>query len=187
MPVKPKAASAVSPLMTLQEMLCGVEDKSRTGLQGILLPTNRNGTGRGEPIVCPPSSESAVTLYNKLPVKFKPVKIPVVFHCESLTQCLGGILFWVVLGDLEIQFVSYTACGVMKQLTLHCKHCAYALNVRGTSMHSVCKPQRALARDGVPVSWLQACASKDRLQMEMSPTCFLSCTKLNRRQTTSLN
>jgi hypothetical protein len=68
--------------MILQEMLCGVEQYSRTGFQGMVLPTSKNGTGRGKPIVCPPAPEPAVLPYNGVSVKFKPVKIPVVFHCE---------------------------------------------------------------------------------------------------------
>jgi hypothetical protein len=75
-----KVPATVSPLMTLEEMLCHVKAYSPTGLAGMMMPSN--GTGKGTVINCPPLPEPTVFRHNKL--VFKPVKIPVVFHCEPI-------------------------------------------------------------------------------------------------------
>lgn len=98
----------VSPLMTLQEMLCNVKSYSPSGLKGMLLPDRKtNGTGQGRPIVCPPVPEPAIFRYKQL--VFKPVKIPVVFHCE----CAGGIR----------EVVSRVLLGVENRLREVCSCC----------------------------------------------------------------
>lgn len=74
----------VSPLMALEDMLCHVKQYSPTGLAGMLLPSN--GTAKGTVIKCLPLPEPTIFRHNKL--VFKPVKIPVVFHCEQpLAAC----------------------------------------------------------------------------------------------------
>jgi len=67
--------------MTLEEMLCHVQEFSPTGLQGLLLPRRDNSTTQGRPIACKPLPPPAIFRYQQL--VFKPVKIPVVFHCKS--------------------------------------------------------------------------------------------------------
>jgi hypothetical protein len=66
--------------MDMQAMLCIVQSFSPTGLQGMLLPSGVNGTGKGTPITCEPLPKPGIFRYQGL--TFKPVKIPVVFHCE---------------------------------------------------------------------------------------------------------
>lgn len=73
-----KVPATVSPLMTLKDMLCHVKEYSPTGLTGMLMPSN--GTAKGTVISCPPLPEPTIFRHNT--VVFKPVKIPVVFHCE---------------------------------------------------------------------------------------------------------
>lgn len=76
--------ATVSPLMTLQDMLCNVQQFSPTKLKGLLLPSRGNSTGQRTPIKCEPLPEPAVFRYQQL--VFKPVKIPVVFHCQRFRQ-----------------------------------------------------------------------------------------------------
>jgi hypothetical protein len=69
----------VSPLMSMQDMLCTVQENSPTRLQGMLLPDKKN-TSAGIPIKCGAPPQPTIFRYQQL--VFKPVKIPVVFHCE---------------------------------------------------------------------------------------------------------
>lgn len=67
--------------MSLEEMLCQVQGFSPTGLQGLRLPSRDNSSTRGRPLACQPLPPPAIFKYQQL--LFKPVKIPVVFHCKS--------------------------------------------------------------------------------------------------------
>lgn len=86
----------VSPLMGLQDMLCWVKPFSPTGLQGMLIPPNRNysamakkAAGTAHAITCPARPKPAIFRYNN--IVFKRVKIPVVFHCECDGVGWGGV------------------------------------------------------------------------------------------------
>jgi hypothetical protein len=76
--------------MTLQDMLCNVQQFSPTKLKGLLLPSRGNSTGQRTPIKCEPLPEPAVFRYQQL--VFKPVKIPVVFHCKYTDASHSGKL-----------------------------------------------------------------------------------------------
>jgi hypothetical protein len=82
-----------SPLLTLNDMLCAVEPFSPTGLKGMLMPTAAElqtagvdaTAASGKAISCTP--RPAVRNFNHGGVAFKPVVIPVVFHCEWQCCC----------------------------------------------------------------------------------------------------
>jgi hypothetical protein len=79
--------------MSMQDMLCTVQEYSPTRLQGMLLPDKKN-TSAGIPIKCGPPPQPTIFRYQQL--VFKPVKIPVVFHCElaaevSTTWCKASV------------------------------------------------------------------------------------------------
>lgn len=85
----------VSPLMSMQDMLCTVQEYSPTRLQGMLLPDRKNTTAAGIPIKCGAPPQPTIFRYQQL--VFKPVKIPVVFHCElsagvSVSWCKASAL-----------------------------------------------------------------------------------------------
>ena len=76
--LKEAVPPTISPLMTLQDMLCAVRYYSPTGLEGMVLPGN--GSSPGKPITCGPAPKPSIFHYNNL--AFKRVRIPVVFHCK---------------------------------------------------------------------------------------------------------
>jgi hypothetical protein len=86
--VKESVIPTTSPLLTLNDMLCAVEDYSPTGLTGMVMPTAaefKNAgveatAASGKPIKCDPLP--TVGTFQHGNVVFKPVVIPVVFHCE---------------------------------------------------------------------------------------------------------
>lgn len=78
----------LSPLMTLQDMLCSVRGFSPTGLQGMFIPERNASKDKPRPIVCPPPPKPALFRYNK--TVFRPVKIPVAFHVQRFQQ--GDVL-----------------------------------------------------------------------------------------------
>lgn len=74
----PDLPDVVGPILSISDMLCLIAPFNPTGLKGITLP-KQLATGN--------SSGGAISCNLKLPSayeKFKPVEIPVVFHCELL-------------------------------------------------------------------------------------------------------
>lgn len=105
----------VSPLMTMQEMLCFVSGYSPKGLQGMALPDAGNATARNRSITCP-AFPSKPTIFRYQNLVFKPVKIPVVFHCKYplvLTQGAGGATTELTKGALGGS--QEVLCGVARQ------------------------------------------------------------------------
>jgi hypothetical protein len=82
----------VSPVMSLLDMLCAIRSYSPTALQGLTLPpgnySDNPAFNKGGPIRCPPRTAAPLFRYGK--TVFKPVKIPVVFHCELSLVRLGS-------------------------------------------------------------------------------------------------
>lgn len=87
-----------SPEMTLQDMLCAVESYSPTGLQGLTLPPAYGGvngssdSSSSSQIQCKPP-KLGLFQYNQ--VAFRPLVVPVVFHCElglcSTARCVIAV------------------------------------------------------------------------------------------------
>jgi hypothetical protein len=78
-----------SPEMSLQEMLCAIEPYSPTGLQGMKLPAGNTSSSSSGAIKCQPPE---LGLFQHNNVVFRPIVVPIVFHCE----CLGTTLIYVL-------------------------------------------------------------------------------------------
>eukprot|EP00883_Tetradesmus_obliquus_P014390 jgi/Sobl393_1/7431/SZX73457.1 len=93
---KESVIPTASPLLTLNDMLCAVEPFSPIGLKGMLMPTAAElqtagvaaTAASGKQITCAPLPKAGT--FNHGGVAFKPVVIPVVFHCQRFMQ--GDVL-----------------------------------------------------------------------------------------------
>jgi hypothetical protein len=86
---KQSVIPTASELLTLNDMLCAVESYSPTGLTGMIMPTAAEfkiagvtpTDASGKAIKCPAVPQQLGT-FQFGGVVFKPVVIPIVFHCE---------------------------------------------------------------------------------------------------------
>jgi hypothetical protein len=84
-----EAIPTSSPEMSLQEMLCAIEPYSPTGLQGMQLPAGNTSSSSSSSssgaIKCQPPE---LGLFQHKDVVFRPIVVPIVFHCECLDSTL---------------------------------------------------------------------------------------------------
>eukprot|EP00882_Tetradesmus_deserticola_P002360 GHRQ01002518.1.p1 GENE.GHRQ01002518.1~~GHRQ01002518.1.p1 ORF type:complete len:685 (+),score=199.38 GHRQ01002518.1:243-2297(+) len=94
--VKQLAIPTASDLLTLQDMVCAVQSFSPTGLKGMLMPSAAEMTSAGVDDTADAGKAITCRLHPKVGtfhhdgVRFKPVVIPVVFHCQRFMQ--GDVL-----------------------------------------------------------------------------------------------
>jgi hypothetical protein len=124
---KESVIPTVSPLLTLNDMLCAVESFSPTGLEGITMPTAAEfksagvtaNPSSGKPITCPPLP--TLGSFHHGGVVFKPVVIPVVFHCECCHLLLPRKMthLWLLYTLVPQPTASCKVMCCSSQLLLH--------------------------------------------------------------------
>jgi hypothetical protein len=76
-----EAIPTASPEMSLQDMLCAIEPYSPSGLQGMRLPAGNAASS----IKC---KAPELGLFHHNDVVFRPIVVPIVFHCECMDASL---------------------------------------------------------------------------------------------------